>query len=127
MLNLLPHGVHYYPALSCSLVHLQEVYVKQVSVTTYVRFDDGLSRRSVLSTFASAAAATYSSPAWAGYAGEGASLGLKTVKPKDAEKDDELLATKEVKKANTLLTSQHILGGISFPPIVSACSNTFVF
>lgn len=62
-------------------------------------FDDGLSRRSVLSTFASAAAATYSTPAWAGYAGEGASLGLKTVKPKDAEKDDELLATKEVKKA----------------------------
>lgn len=62
-------------------------------------FDDGLSRRSVLSTFASAAAATYSSPAWAGYAGEGASLGLRKTKPEDAEKDDELLATKEVKKA----------------------------
>jgi len=60
----------------------------------------------VLSTFASAAAAAaYGSPAWAGYAGEGASLGLRTVKPKDAEKDDDLLATQEVKKALNNLKS----------------------
>lgn len=35
-------------------------------------------------------------PAWAGYV---TSLGIETTKPKDAEKDDELLATKEVQKS----------------------------
>ena len=54
-----------------------------------------LPRRALLSSLASAAAlaATAASPAWAGYI---TNLGIEPTKPADAEKDDELLATKEV-------------------------------
>merc|ERR1712070_1298271 len=42
------------------------------------------------------AAAASASPAWAGYI---TNLGIEPTKPADAEKDDDLLATKEVQNA----------------------------
>uniref|UniRef100_A0A6T8BZZ0 Uncharacterized protein n=1 Tax=Prymnesium polylepis TaxID=72548 RepID=A0A6T8BZZ0_9EUKA len=53
-------------------------------------------RRAVLSAAVGIALGLGANPASAGYV---TSLGLETTKPKDAEKDDELLASKEVQKS----------------------------
>lgn len=54
------------------------------------------SRRSVISAGVLGAVLGGVTPAWAGYV---TSLGIETTKPKDAEKDDELLSSKEVQKS----------------------------
>lgn len=58
--------------------------------------DDALSRRAVLSGGLGVALGLGAAPAWAGYV---TSLGIETTKPKDAEKDDDLLSSKEVQKS----------------------------
>lgn len=81
--------------LGCSACSVSRSAAVQCSAA-----EDGLSRRAVLSTLASAAAAASASPAWAGYI---TNLGIEPTKPADAEKDDELFATKEVQAALTSL------------------------
>jgi len=51
------------------------------------------SRRALLRSVAALGAAGTTSPAWAGYI---SSLGIETTKPENAEKDDELVASKAV-------------------------------
>lgn len=58
--------------------------------------DESLSRRAVLSGGLGVALGLGARPVNAGYV---TSLGIETTSPKDAEKDDELLASKEVQKS----------------------------
>jgi hypothetical protein len=60
-----------------------------------------LSRRAALAAGASVAASC-AAPAWAGYV---TNLGIETTKPKDADVDDELLASKEVQAGLTAIAS----------------------
>jgi len=57
--------------------------------------DEGFSRRAALAGALGVALGVGAKPAFAGYV---TSLGIETTKPEDAERDAELLATKEVQK-----------------------------
>ena len=58
--------------------------------------EESMSRRALVSGGAGLALGLGVTPAWAGYV---TSLGIETTKPKDAEKDEELLASSAVKKS----------------------------
>lgn len=65
------------------------------SRTTQVCASEGgnLARRAILTGVCAGAAAAATTPVWAGYV---TSLGIETTAPKDADKDEELLGTKQV-------------------------------
>ena len=63
--------------------------------TVQCSLDEAMPRRAVLAA-ALGLSASGAAPAFAGWAGESVSLGVKTTSPKDADRDDDLLATKEV-------------------------------
>ena len=62
--------------------------------TVQCSLDEAMPRRAVLAALGLSASGA--APAFAGWAGESVSLGVKTTSPKDADRDDDLLATKEV-------------------------------
>jgi hypothetical protein len=63
---------------------------------------ESTSRRAVLSGMLGVALGVGSRPAWAGYV---TSLGIETTSPKDAEKDGDLLSSKEVQQTLTNLNT----------------------
>lgn len=65
-------------------------------------FDSATSRRAVLAALLGASIGAGATPAFAGYV---TSLGIETTKPKDADIDDELLASKPVQDGLTSLKS----------------------